>query len=38
MIQRRCKSYAMIDHELHKRSVSSVFKRCVSSEEGRKIL
>jgi hypothetical protein len=38
MIQRRCKSFVIIDNELYKRSVSGVFQRCISSEEGRKIL
>jgi transposase InsO family protein len=38
MIVRRCKSFVMIDKELYKRSVSGVFQRCVSPEEGRKIL
>ncbi|KAM0904400.1 hypothetical protein ACQ4PT_018037 [Festuca glaucescens] len=38
MIVRRCKAFVMIDNELYKRSVSGVFQRCVSPEEGRKIL
>jgi hypothetical protein len=38
MIQRRCKAFILINGELHKRSVSGAFQRCVSPEEGRKIL
>nr|XP_051222157.1 uncharacterized protein LOC127340450 [Lolium perenne] len=38
MIMRRCKSFTIINNELYKRSISSVFQRCVTSEEGRKIL
>ena len=38
MIARRCKSYTIIDGELHKRSVTGVFQRCVQPAEGRKIL
>ena len=38
MIVRRCKSFVIIDNELYKRSVSGVFQRCISPEEGRKIL
>jgi hypothetical protein len=38
MIQRSHKSFVMIDNELYKHSVSGVFQRCVSLEEGRKIL
>jgi hypothetical protein len=38
MIQRRCKSYVMIDNELYKCSVSGIFQHCISSEEGCKIL
>jgi hypothetical protein len=38
MIQRRCKSFVMIDNELYKCSVIGVFQRCISLEEGCKIL
>ncbi len=38
MIARRCKSFTIIDGELHKRSVTGVFQRCVQPAEGRKIL
>jgi hypothetical protein len=38
MIQRRCKSFVMINNELYKHNISGVFQRCVSSEEGHKIL
>ena len=37
-IQRRAKSYLVIDSELYKRSPTGVFQRCVSPEEGQKIL
>src|SRR3954466_2311413 len=38
MIARRCKSFTIIDGELHKCSVTGVFQRCVQPAEGRKIL
>src|SRR4051794_4880414 len=38
MITRRCKSFVIIDGELHKRSVTGVFQHCVQPAEGRKIL
>ena len=37
-IQRRAKAYVVIDSELYKRSPTGVFQRCVSLEEGQKIL
>ena len=37
-IQRRAKGYTIINNELYKRSQSGVFLRCVSPEEGRRIL
>ena len=37
-IVRRAKAFAFINGELYKRSVSGVFQRCVSPEEGQKIL
>ena len=37
-IVRRAKSFTIINNELYKRSVSGVFQRCVSLEEGCKIL
>ena len=37
-IVRRCKSMVIHNGELHKRSTSGVFQRCVSSEEGCMIL
>ena len=37
-IVRRCKSMVIHNGELHKRSTSGVFQRCVSSEEGCVIL
>ena len=37
-IVRRCKSFTIINNELYKRSVSGVFQRCVSQDEGQKIL
>ena len=37
-IIRRSKAYTIINNELYKRSVSGAFQRCVSPEEGRKIL
>jgi len=33
-IVRRCKSFTIINNELYKRSVSGVFQRCVSQDEG----
>jgi hypothetical protein len=33
-----CYTYTIINNELYKRSVSGAFQRCVSPEEGRKIL
>jgi ribonuclease HI len=38
MIQRRRKSFFMINNELYKHSVSGIFQRCVSLEDGRNIL
>jgi hypothetical protein len=38
MIQWRYKSFVMIDNELYIHSVSGVFQRCISPEEGHKIL
>jgi hypothetical protein len=38
MIQRRCKSFVMINNKLYKCSILGVFQCCVSSEEGRNIL
>ncbi|XP_071680454.1 uncharacterized protein [Lolium perenne] len=38
MIMRRCKSFTIINQELYKRSISGVFQRCVTTEEGRQIL
>jgi hypothetical protein len=38
MIVRRCKSFVPINNELYKRSVTGIFQRCISPEEGRKIL
>jgi hypothetical protein len=38
MIQRRYKSFVMIDNELYICNISGVFQRCISLEEGRKIL
>ncbi len=35
---RRAKAYTIVKGELHKRSVSRVFQRCVSPEEGVEIL
>ena len=35
---RRCKSYTFINGELYRRSVTGVYQRCVSPEEGRQIL
>ncbi|XP_051229240.1 uncharacterized protein [Lolium perenne] len=35
---RRCKSLTIINNELYKRSVTGVFQRCVTADEGRKIL
>ena len=37
-IVRRAKAYVVINGELYKRSTSGVFQRCVSPEEGQKIL
>ena len=37
-IIRRSKAYTIINNELYKRSVTGAFQRCVSPEEGRKIL
>ena len=37
-ITRRSKAYTIINNELYKRSVAGTFQRCVSPEEGRKIL
>jgi hypothetical protein len=38
MIVRRCKSFSIINQELYKRSISRVFQRCVTAEEGHKIM
>src|SRR4051812_4728419 len=38
MITPRCKSFVIINGELHKRSVTGVFQRCVQPAAGRKIL
>jgi hypothetical protein len=38
MIVRRCKSFTIINHDMYKRSIFGVFQRCVTIEEGRKIL
>ncbi|KAM0879176.1 hypothetical protein ACQ4PT_034415 [Festuca glaucescens] len=38
MIVRRCKSFTIINKELYKSSVTGIFQRCVTPEEGRKIL
>lgn len=38
MIVRCCKSFVIIKNELYKRSVTGVFQRCISPEEGWKIL
>jgi hypothetical protein len=38
MIVHRCKFFTIINNELYKRSISGVFQRCVTAEEGRKIL
>jgi transposase InsO family protein len=35
---RRCKSFTIINNELYKRSISGIFQRCVTANEGRKIL
>nr|XP_051211257.1 uncharacterized protein LOC127328720 [Lolium perenne] len=35
---RRCKSFPIINNELYKRSISGIFQRCVTADEGRKIL
>ncbi|XP_051229429.1 uncharacterized protein [Lolium perenne] len=35
---RRCKSFTIINNELYKRSISGIFQRCVTADEGRKIL
>ena len=37
-IIRRSKSMTILNGELHKRSVTGVFQRCVSPEEGKEIL
>ncbi|KAI5014659.1 hypothetical protein ZWY2020_056049 [Hordeum vulgare] len=37
-IQRRSAAYAIINHELVRRSVTGVFQRCVESEKGQEIL
>jgi hypothetical protein len=38
MLVRRCKSFTIINNELYKHNISGVFQRCVTAEEGRKIL
>nr|XP_051211286.1 uncharacterized protein LOC127328751 [Lolium perenne] len=38
MIVRRCKSFTIINQELYKNNISRVFQRCVTAEEGCKIL
>ncbi|XP_071676894.1 uncharacterized protein [Lolium perenne] len=35
---RRCKTFTIINNELYKRSISGIFQRCVTADEGRKIL
>ena len=35
---RRCKSYTVINGELYRKSITGVYQRCVSPEEGRQIL
>ncbi|KAK1603022.1 hypothetical protein QYE76_007730 [Lolium multiflorum] len=35
---RRCKSFTIINNELYKRNISGIFQRCVTANEGRKIL
>ena len=37
-IVRRAKAYTIINGELYKRSPAGIFQRCVSPEEGQKIL
>ena len=37
-ITRRSKSMTIVNGELHHRSVTGAFQRCVSPEEGREIL
>ena len=37
-IKRRASAFTIINNELYKRSVSGIFQRCVSQEEGIKIL
>ena len=37
-IQRRSKSFTIINRELYKRSVTTVLQRCVEPEEGQEIL
>ena len=37
-IQRRAKSYTIINNQLYKRSVTGVLQKCVEPEEGREIL
>lgn len=37
-IIRRSKSMLIVNGELHRRSVTGVFQRCVSPDEGREIL
>lgn len=38
MLMRCCKSVTIINNELYKRSISGVFQRCVTAEEGRRIM
>jgi hypothetical protein len=38
MIRQCCKAFILINGELHKRSISGTFQRCVSPKEGWKIL
>ncbi|XP_071683475.1 uncharacterized protein [Lolium perenne] len=38
MLVRCCKSFTIIKNDLYKRSISGVFQRCVTAEEGRRIL
>ncbi|XP_051206434.1 uncharacterized protein [Lolium perenne] len=35
---RCCKSFTIINNKLYKRSISGIFQRCVTADEGRKIL
>ena len=37
-LARRCKGYTVIAGQLYKRSVSGIFQRCISPDEGRLLL